>query len=115
MMKFISYFLLVLIMAFSGWANARPQKPDCMMKEMAHVQAQQQHCDEAMPACGDQHHASSKPCCKLTVDCQSSSLGVVAILLNVLPPPSETVYHSTSDSPPLSSAHSNVWRPPARG
>ena len=44
-MKFIGYFFFIVIMAFQGWANARPPEFHCMMKEVAgHVQMQ--NCDE---------------------------------------------------------------------
>jgi hypothetical protein len=115
-MKFIGYFFFIVIMAFQGWANARPLEFHCMMKEVAgHVQMQ--NCDEATPSCCDQHSASKKSAsnCKHTVDCQSGHVGVFGSLCNKPQLLVSAIYSATLHSLLISSDSSNVWRPPQLG
>jgi hypothetical protein len=115
-MKLASYFFFVVIMAFQGWANARPQESHCMMKEMA-THSQIQNCDEAMPSCCDQHSTSKKSpsSCKHTVDCQSGQIGVLSLLLDKPQLLFSAIYSPLLRSLLIFPDSSNVWRPPELG
>jgi hypothetical protein len=115
-MKFACYFFFLAMIAFQGWASARPPESHCMMKEMS-MHAQLQSCDEAMLACCDQPHTTKKSLasCQHVVDCQSSQIGVLGLALDKLQLFFTAIYTPTRPSLSLSPETSNVWRPPARG
>lgn len=114
-MKVFGYFLFVAMLAFQGWANARPSEPHCMMKDMASMHVQMQNCDEAMSCCDEHGSSTLGASCKHSLDCQSGQIGVLSLLLGKPQLLFSAVYSPAPYPLLLSTDSSNVWRPPQLG